>query len=270
MKNFLVLTEAISHIEENLCEPVSRDQVAVHCHVSLSMLEKLFRYALKNSIKEYLSKRRITRAASDLIHTDKSILDISLKYQYNSPEVFSRAFKRLWGISPSRFTKKWRFTGIFPKINYNYQKGGDIEMARKFFDLSDAYDYFAGHQGSKVICFDACNLTSINEISRKAGDLAILEIASRINEAASEDMLMLRIGGDEFALITGMTDLEAAKQLAAKVIGMNGKPIVYDGRIIPLSLTAGITSIPETGLRYSEFFTDMYKTICDSKRALQQ
>jgi AraC family transcriptional regulator len=265
VKNFLALTEALEYIERNLCEPIVREDITVHCCVSLSMLEKLFRYALHRSIKEYVTKRRITQAAEDLLKTDRSITEIAMKYQYNSPEVFSRSFCSVWRIPPSQFRSKWKFSGIFPKHDYKYKEGDDFEMARKKVDISDAYDFFRKNRGTYVICFDIRELMTINAVSSKAGDLAILETAARIDNVATEDMLVLRIGGDEFALVTGIGDLEAVKQLAGRVAARNGETISCSGRQFPLTLWVGITKIPEDSLRYSEFFLDMHKAIIASK-----
>ena len=77
-------------------------------------------------------------------------------------------------------------------------------------------------------------------------------------------MLVMRIGGDEFALITGLYDYDKANKLSEEVLKKNGEPIIYQDKEIPVSLWCGITKIPEN-LRYSEFFTDMHNTITDSK-----
>ncbi|MBN1777019.1 MAG: helix-turn-helix domain-containing protein [Clostridiales bacterium] len=265
MKSFMALTESIDYIEQNLCEPFARGDIARHCHVSLSMLEKLFRYALFMSIKTYVTKRRMTQAAKDLVNTGMSVTDIAMKYQYNSAEVFTRTFRRVWNVAPSAFKDKWTFTGIFPRINYEYKEGDDLYMARKRVDMSDAYDFLREKRGSYVLCFDIQNLSPINAVSGKAGDLAILECAARINDAAGDDMLMMRIGGDEFALITGLFDPGKAKAVSEEVLSKNGGTFDYEGQKIPLSLYCGVTTIPET-LRYSEFFGELHQTINDSKR----
>lgn len=264
MKNFMILTESIDYIERNLCEPITRADIADHCHVSLSMLEKLFRYALGLSIKTYISRRRMTQAARDIAKEGLSITDTAMKYQYSSVEVFSRAFRRVWNVNPSEFSEKWRFTGIFPKINYEFKEGDDLEMARKRVDMSEAYDFFREKKGSYVLCFDIRGLTAFNDISNRAGDLAILEMAARIENAADDNMLLLRIGGDEFALVTGLYDYESARMLAEKVLSRNGETIVFEGKELPLSLWCGITQVPEY-LRYGEFFTELHNTICESK-----
>ncbi|HHV58852.1 MAG TPA: helix-turn-helix domain-containing protein [Clostridiaceae bacterium] len=265
MKNFMILADALNFIEQNLCEPIARQDIAKHCYVSLSSLEKLFRYAVHFSIKDYITRRRMTQAAKDIYKYGMRVTDAALKYQYNSVEVFSRAFKRVWGVKPSEFKENWNFTGIFPKINYEYRKGDDFNMARKRVDMSEAYDYLKEARGSYVLCFDIQNLTTFNNISTKAGDIAILEAASRIDKVATDEMIMLRVGGDEFALVTGLYDLDKAKEIADKVLGSNGKPIVFEGKKLPLSLWCGITTIPET-LRYSELFTEMHVAINASKK----
>jgi AraC family transcriptional regulator len=231
------------------------------------MLEKLFRYALHCSIKEYMTKRRMTQAAKDLSNTGLSVTDVAMKYQYNSPEVFIRSFKQVWNTTPSRFTRKWKFTGLYPKHTYDFEKGMDLEMARKKVDISEAYEYFKERHGTYVICFDICGLTPINEISSKAGDLAILETASRIDNTAADDMLLLRIGGDEFALVTGLGDQTEARKLADRVLALNRNPIMFEGKEIPLSLRAGLTTIPDSMLRYNDFFSDMHKVISDCRAA---
>ncbi len=77
-------------------------------------------------------------------------------------------------------------------------------------------------------------------------------------------MLILRIGGDEFALVTGLYSLDKAKELAEAVLRKNGETFAFEGQAIPLSLYCGITTIPES-LRHSEFFGELHQTISQSK-----
>lgn len=266
VKNFFVLADAISFIEDNICNQFNHQIIADYCYVSLSSLQKLFRLALNLSIKEYISKRRISLAAEDILSTEMSITDIAYKYQFSSPEVFRRAFKKVWTVSPTVYKKQWKFSGIFPKIHYDYIEGEDQEVARKKVDIADAYDVFKSMKGTYVICFDIVNLTFINSISRAAGDLAIVESARRIDEVRDDDMLMFRIGADEFALVTGLKDLQNTEKLAEKVLSSNGSVIEYNDQKIPLSLRAGYTKIPNEPLRYSDFFTNIHQAIEESKK----
>lgn len=261
VKNFFILTDAVSYIENNICEEIDCQMVADYCNVSLSSLQKLFRFAMHKSIKEYISKRRISLAAEDILKSKMSFIEIAYKYQFSSPEVFCRAFRKVWNTSPSSYKEHWRFSEIFPKIDYHYEEGADLVMARKKVDITEAYEVFKSMKGTYVICFDIVRLTPINNISREAGDLAIVEAAKRIDEAREEDMFMFRIGGDEFALVSGLEELKKAEKLAEKVLCKNGEVIKYKDQNISLSLRAAYTKIPEKSLRYSDFFTNMHQAI---------
>ena len=101
MKNFCIFADAMNYIENNLCSPISQDDIAAACYCSLSALQKVWRYCTHTSLKEYITKRRLTRSAEDIVRTDMTLTEIAMKYQYNSPEVFLRAFFRFWGVTPS-------------------------------------------------------------------------------------------------------------------------------------------------------------------------
>jgi AraC family transcriptional regulator len=224
LKNFYILTDAIDYIEANLSNEFTLEDVAVACYSSLSGLKKLFAYAFHHGLKEYISKRRMTHAAHDLLYTDQSVLEIAMKYQYNSPEVFTRAFSKVWGTNPSAFKKQWRFTGIFPKIIFEYD-GGSI-MSRKNVDLSELYDLLRSRTNSYVLCFDMINLDPINKnYGHEAGDKAILECLRRIDTQSNENCILFRIGGDEFALVTDTDDITEVEKISKNILKLNGRTI---------------------------------------------
>ncbi|HAN20172.1 MAG TPA: AraC family transcriptional regulator [Clostridiales bacterium] len=113
MRNFYVLATALDYIENNICNNFSLDVVAKVCSSSLSNLHKLFSYAFGYSIKDYIQRRRHSLACHDLVTTKMSILDIAIKYQYNSHEVFIRAFKKLRGESPSTYRKNHSLPNLY-------------------------------------------------------------------------------------------------------------------------------------------------------------
>lgn len=80
MNGFTILANAIEYIENNLFEDFKRSDVAEHCHVSLSYLEKIFKYVFNRGIKTYILKRRMTEAAKDLVENEMSVTDIAMKY----------------------------------------------------------------------------------------------------------------------------------------------------------------------------------------------
>lgn len=265
MKNFYILTQALEYMEANICEPLDGQMTADHCCVSLSSLQKLLRIALNKSVHEYIIKRRICLAARDLLNTDARVTDIAYKYQFGSPEAFTRAFCKVWKETPVSYRKHWKFSGIFPRINYVYSEGADENMARKNVDISEAYDVLKEMKNTYVLCFDIAGMDTLNGISRQAGDLAILEAARRIDEISTQDMLLLRIGGDEFALLTGLEEESRARELAEKVLAQNGECIVWEEQSIPLSLHCAVITAPDGSLNYGSFFSSMHEAIDRSK-----
>ncbi len=263
MNKALILTEALDYIESRLKEEVTPQEIAVHCLCSLSSLQKMFRYALHISVADYVTRRRLTCCARELIATSRSVLDIAMEWGYNSPEVFTRAFFRLWGESPAVFRKNRRFSGLFPKleiIELEKEVSEMTEIHRKHV-ISELYDYLSANRGAYLIAFDIKHLVPINEISTKAGDIAIRESLRRIEEAAEEDMLLFRTGGDEFVLATGREDPAAADAIMEKVLGQNGEAFDWEGRQIPLSLYAVKFKAPDRTVRYGELFGEITRAL---------
>lgn len=208
-------------------------------------------------------------AARDILDTKMKIIDIAYKYQFGSPESFTRAFKKVWNEPPTSYRATWKFSGIYPRLDYHYQEGADEEMARKKVDISEAYDEIVKMGGSYVICFDIIGLVPINEVSFEAGDIAIVESLRRIDHVAGDDMMTFRIGGDEFALITGSKDLSYVEDLSREVLSHNGEYVSWENQKIPLSLRAGIHQVPENNLKYDDFYSGMHKAIEECRRQEQ-
>jgi len=130
-------------------------------------------------------------------------------------------------------------------------------MLRKKVDISELYDALRNKLNTYVLCFDIEGLMAINEISHGAGDMAILESLKRVDEIASEDMILFRIGGDEFALVTGLMDVKEVESLARKVLSLNGNAINYKGQDISVSMRASGTKFKDKNIRYSDLFTNL-------------
>lgn len=260
MNTFEKLSSALDFIEANLTEGISPEDCAASCGYSLSNMQKMFRHVFHIGISDYISRRRLTVAARELISTEENVLDIALKYGYNSHEVFTRAFMRLYGITPSQFRKSSRFAEIFPKLGrfseLTDEKGNVIMTSKKRFDVSHLYDYISERRGKYVICFDMCHLMTVNdEYGSAAGDLCIAECLRRIDSAADDSMLTIRIGGDEFVLVTDFAEEDKAEALKNIILGKNGGTVKFSGEEISVSMRAGLEIIPPTGnIRYNKLF----------------
>lgn len=262
---FTTFVTALDYIESHLCEDISQEDIAAACYVSLSSLQKVWKYCTHFSLKDYITKRRLTLAGRLLLSEDISVLDAAMKFGYNSHEVFTRAFTKVWGISPSKFKKQWKGDcGLYPPLNPEYVERNDRMRVQKY-DIREFYDYLRSQAGTYVLCFDIQNLMVINDdLGREAGDKAILEAFRRINENAEKNMICLRLGGDEFAMITESNDTAAVIFIAEKVLDQNGGKVPYSGGEVSVSLRCGAIMIGEH-LKYSVLCSD-FNTVMEKAR----
>lgn len=95
--------KAIQYVEANLENDLTLNDVAQQCNYSPYHFSVLFHQYFGETMKSYIKKRRLTRAAEHLKHTETTILHIAVKYGYSSQEAFSRAFTDLFGITPHKY-----------------------------------------------------------------------------------------------------------------------------------------------------------------------
>ena len=265
MKNIDLLIGSLEYIEEHLNEDMKTADIAEACHCSKSTLEKLFQNVNRISVHGYIVRRRMMLAARRIAtEPDESILNVAVEYGYSSHEAFTRAFKEVWNCNPSEFRGK-RFTELYPRTKPIIKEGDDYVMGRKQVDISELYDLFKERKDCYFVCCDIKSLVPINEISHKAGDLAILETMNRMLNAAGEDDMVFRIGGDEFCMLTDSDSYEYAENIVAKILRYNGEPINYEGRDIPLSLYAVATKFTGEYLKYDKLFYELHDAIKGSK-----
>ncbi|MEM7706427.1 MAG: AraC family transcriptional regulator [Pseudomonadota bacterium] len=92
---------ALNFIEQNLQSQISTDDVARVACCSRYHFHRVFVATFKISCAHYIRMRRLTLAAAEVIGTTQRISDIGGKYGFDSPNAFSRAFRRVHGVNPS-------------------------------------------------------------------------------------------------------------------------------------------------------------------------
>lgn len=93
---------AIDYMEKHLEEDISAQDVANQVFMSQFFLQRGFSLMTGYGIGEYIRNRRLYRAALDLKNTDDKVIDIALRYCYETPESFAKAFSRFHDASPSQ------------------------------------------------------------------------------------------------------------------------------------------------------------------------
>ena len=93
---------AIEYMEEHLTDDISAQDVADRVHLSLFILQSGFSLMTGYGIGEYTRNRRLDQAARDLKETEDKVIEIALRYCYETPESFTKAFSRFHGATPSQ------------------------------------------------------------------------------------------------------------------------------------------------------------------------
>lgn len=96
------MQKAIDYIEKHLEEPLEPAVIAREADCSGFYFQRLFGILCGCTLSEYIRWRRMSQAAAELTGTDTKIIDLAMKYGYDTPESFSRAFQRFHGILPSQ------------------------------------------------------------------------------------------------------------------------------------------------------------------------
>lgn len=95
------ITNAIAYIEENLTEDIDISKIADHAFVSSFYFQRIFNVLCGITVGEYIRNRRLSLAAQELSSANIKVIDTALKYGYDSPDSFARAFMKFHGVSPS-------------------------------------------------------------------------------------------------------------------------------------------------------------------------
>lgn len=122
------LNDVIKYIEQHLTDEIEYEQLSKITCCSTYHFQRIFSYVAGIPISEYIRRRRMSMAAADLQNSDEKIIDIALKYGYNSPTAFNRAFRSVHKISPSKARLSGTILKSFLPISFKLTIKGDIEM----------------------------------------------------------------------------------------------------------------------------------------------
>lgn len=268
MQQLQILIRALEYIEDNLSNSVKTEDIAEYCYCSKSSLEKIFKCLNRISVYDYIVRRKMSLAGKMLIEKPKmSILEVAMEFGFSGNEAFTRSFRQIWNLTPSEFRKAKHKAVLFPQyIGYTeIGEGAGDDMMRKNVDISELYDLFIARRNCYFVCSDIQGLVGFNEISRKAGDLAIIEALRRMEMAAGEEDYVFRIGADEFVMMTNSSDAEYANAIAEKVLQCNGQTFAYEGRELKLGLYVSVVKLNGNEMRYKELFDTLHAQILESK-----
>lgn len=122
------LNNAISYIEEQLTTEIDYERLGQIACCSSYHFQRMFTYMAGITLSEYVRRRRMSLAAVDLKSTDAKVIDVALKYGYNSPTAFNRAFQCVQGITPSAVKNEGISIKSYPPLTFKITVKGVGEM----------------------------------------------------------------------------------------------------------------------------------------------
>ena len=129
--------ELIKYIEDNLCEEIDYKKLSQILGVNEYTMHRIFLFVTNYTVAEYIRKRRLSMSALDLIEGKEKIIDIAIKYNYESSQAFSRAFKNMMGFLPSeikdnenniKFFSQYELSDEDTDNEFNYHIEKDIKF----------------------------------------------------------------------------------------------------------------------------------------------
>ena len=131
MEWMAVIGNSIQYIEEHITEELSVERIAKAVNVSSFYFQKGFTMLCGFTVSEYIRNRRLALAGNDLATTDEKVIDIAMKYGYDSPDSFTKAFTRFHGVTPISVRKDGVLLKSFAPLKIKFSLEGGYLMDYK-------------------------------------------------------------------------------------------------------------------------------------------
>ena len=122
------IQRAIDHIEENLTREIDYERIAAEGFSSNYHFQRVFHILCGYTLGEYIRMRRLSLAGEELTKSKEKVIDIALKYGYDSPDSFTKAFQNFHGITPSQARADGMMLKSFSRLSIKISLEGGNTM----------------------------------------------------------------------------------------------------------------------------------------------
>lgn len=141
------LNLVIEYIESHLTDNIDQAKIAKIACCSYYDVGRIFSLIAGINISDYVRKRRLTLAGGELKYDNAKVIDVALKYGYDSPVSFARAFQAFHGFNPSSASKSDATLNIFPRLIYQICVKEVLEAMKKDIITINGKEYEASYFG---------------------------------------------------------------------------------------------------------------------------
>ncbi len=122
------ISEAVRYIESHITDDITVCDVADHVNISPFYFQKGFSILCGFSLMEYVRNRRMALAGQELITSDVTVMELAMKYGYDSPDSFTRAFSRFHGYTPLAVRRNKTMVKTFAPLKLTISLKGGYSM----------------------------------------------------------------------------------------------------------------------------------------------
>jgi len=157
------LQQAIDFVEDNLFEPINVEAVGKAIHYAPSSFSNFFSAVTGYSVGEYVRFRRLSEAARQLANEGASVTEMAFACGYETPETFSKAFKRFTGCAPSQFARSESKFHRFSPITIHFSLQGGFGMTRNLIPGLQKVDWSDTKRQSEYVNSVVSALNALGE-----------------------------------------------------------------------------------------------------------
>lgn len=129
------MNNAVNFIESNLLEKIDSKMIAKEADTTAFHFQRMFHMLSGFTLGEYIRRRRLTLAAQEIASSDINIIDVALKYGYESHSSFTKAFTKLHGFAPVIARESGVKIKAYPPISFHLSIKGDSNMDYKIKEV---------------------------------------------------------------------------------------------------------------------------------------
>ncbi len=243
------IQKAIDYMEAHLMEEIDYEMVAKQAYSSVFHFQRVFGILCGFTLGDYIRMRRLSLAAVDLIHTDEKVIDIALKYGYDTPESFTRAFVRFHGSTPTK-ARHGGSVKSFSRLSVKLILTGGSAMDYRI-EKMDTFPIIC----KRKTVIKPENEIATNDISAFWRECAVNESTKNIMSYFPKESKLKGLLGICFS-----ADMEASKFPYGIGVEYDGRPVIHKDLEV-VEIPAHTYAVFTCKGKMPEAFADTYKKI---------